>query len=169
MRMLGPDRCFSRLSRIDVDADLRACGLDTVRLDIDNTLRSREDGLVPEDARAWLSACERAGVRVCLLSNNWHKNAHELADRLQLPIVAKAMKPLPPGYIAALAKMGSRARSTVVVGDQLFTDIMGAKVLGLSAYMVAPLGDVDLPYMAALRRIERALVGDAAPVPEPTS
>lgn len=167
MRMLGPDRCFSRLSRIDVDSDLLACGLGTVLLDIDNTLRAREDGLVPQDAREWLSACAEAGVRVCLLSNNWHKNVFALADELELPIIAKAMKPLAPGYIAALSAMHSRARNTVVVGDQLLTDIVGAKALGLKAYMVAPLGEVDLPYMAALRRFERFLVGEGAPVYEP--
>ena len=158
MGILQPDRCFARLSRIDVDADLRAAGLSTVLLDIDNTLRSRADGKVPPDARWWLARCRDAGVGVCLLSNNWHGNVFDLASELELPIVAKAMKPLPPGYLAAMRAMRSRARCTVVVGDQLFTDIVGARLLGLRSYLVAPLGKVDLPHMALLRTVERALV-----------
>lgn len=173
MSLWRPDSCFARISRIDVERDLLGCGLDTVLLDIDNTLRSRADGLVPADARAWLAKCRQAGVGVCLLSNNWHANAHELADELGLPIVAKAMKPLPHGYIEALRLMGSRARQTVVVGDQLCTDIVGAKAVGMRAYLVAPLAEVDLPHMALLRHVERALVGampegaaeDAAGIP----
>lgn len=160
MAVFQPDRYFARLSRIDIEADLRAAGLGTVLLDIDNTLRSRADGEVPADARAWLARCRDADVDVCLLSNSWHGNAFDLADELGLPIVAKAMKPLPSGYLTAMRTMRSKARSTVVVGDQLFTDIVGAKLLGLRTYLVAPLSEVDLPHMAALRTIERAIVGE---------
>ena len=161
MAVLQPDRYFSRISHIDVAHDLRERGLDTVLLDIDNTLRSRADGRVPADAQAWLDWCADAGIRVCLFSNNWHENVFDLAERLDLPIVAKALKPLPTGYISALRAMNARARSTVVVGDQLFTDVVGAKLLGIRTYLVAPLAEVDLPHMMLLRHVERAIVGEA--------
>ena len=60
--MLKPDRYFSRIARIDVQRDLLARGLDTVLLDIDNTLRSTGDGSVARDSRAWLAKCKEAGV-----------------------------------------------------------------------------------------------------------
>lgn len=161
MGFIHPDAFFSRVSQIDVHKDLLERGLDTVLLDIDNTLRSRADGEVPADARKWLARCKEAGVGVCLLSNNWHGNVFDLATELDLPIVAKAMKPLPTGYLVALRDMHARARSTVVVGDQVLTDIVGAKALGLRTYLVAPLADVDLPHMAILRHVERALVAEA--------
>jgi HAD superfamily phosphatase (TIGR01668 family) len=161
MALIRPDACFSRISHIDVQRDLKAKGLNTVLLDIDNTLRSRADGEVPPDARAWLVRCRESGVHVCLLSNNWHGNVFDLAAELELPIVAKAMKPLPVGYLVALRDMHAKARATVVVGDQVFTDIVGANALGLRAYLVAPLAEVDLPHMAALRHVERAFVGQA--------
>lgn len=167
MGFLQPDRYFPRLSDIQVEADLLGLGLNTVLLDIDNTLRSRADGLVPQDALAWLARCKAAGVGVCLLSNNWHSNVFDLAEELDLPIVAKALKPLAPGYVRALALMHARVRESVVVGDQLFTDVVGAKALGMPTYMVAPLSSADLPYTAALRRVELALVGQAPPAPEP--
>jgi HAD superfamily phosphatase (TIGR01668 family) len=157
MGLLKPDAWFSRISEIDVERDLCARGLRTVLLDIDNTLRSRADGEVPADARAWLARCRQADVRVCLLSNNWHANVFGLATELDLPIIAKALKPLPGGYIVALHTMDARARETVVVGDQLFTDIVGARVLGLRAYLIAPLAEVDLPHMVLLRHVERAI------------
>lgn len=163
MSLFQPDACFAGIARIDIQRDLRARGITTVLLDIDNTLRSRADGQVPSEARAWLARCKEAGIGVCLLSNNWHGNVFDLAQELGLPIAAKAMKPLPPGYLFALREMRARARETVVVGDQLFTDIVGARLLGLHAYLVAPLAEVDLPHMAALRHVERALVGAVQP------
>ena len=161
MSLLQPDEYFARVSSISVRFDLLARGLTTVLIDIDNTVRSREDGRVPADIEAWLSECEQAGVSVCLLSNNWHENVFDLAERLDLPIVAKAMKPLPGGYLVALRTMHAKARETVVVGDQVFTDIIGAKALGIRTYLVAPLAEVDLPHMALLRNVERAIVGEA--------
>lgn len=172
MALLQPDGYFARVSAIDVHADLLARGLDTVLLDIDNTVRSRVDGCVPRDVRTWLAACIQAGVRVCLLSNNWHADVRELAEELDVPVVGRALKPLPSGYLVALARMRARARSTVMVGDQLFTDVLGAKMLGLRAYLVAPLGEVDLPHMALLRGVERSLVGQQVPAstaPEPVT
>ena len=160
MGILQPDGYYSRVSCIDIERDVVGRGLHTVLLDIDNTLRSRADGSIPEDVREWLARCAQAGVGVCLLSNNWHANVHDLARELGLPIVAKAMKPLAGGYVAALRLMQARARETVVVGDQLCTDIIGAKALGIPAYLVAPLAPVDLPHMAVLRHIEHAIVGD---------
>lgn len=156
---MQPDRYFSRLARIDIRRDLLGCGFDTVLLDVDNTLRSTADGSIARDARAWLVKCRLAGVKVCLLSNNWHANVFDLAAELELPIVAKAMKPFPPGFISALHTLRSSARQTVMVGDQLLTDVAGAKLLGMHTYLIAPISEDEPAHIAVQRRIERALMG----------
>ena len=81
--------------------DLLDCGLRFVMLDIDNTLVARDTHEVPRDVGMWLARARDAGIGFCLLSNNWHRSVLELAERLELPIVAKAMKPLPMGYLRA--------------------------------------------------------------------
>ena len=48
-----------------------------------------------------------AGIAFCLVSNNWHEGVYQLANRLSLPIVAKAVKPLPPAFLMALGKIGA--------------------------------------------------------------
>ncbi len=166
MGAFSPDGYYPRISAIDIRNDILGRGLKCALVDIDNTIRSRADGLVPADAREWLARCADAGVGLCLLSNNWHASARELAKELGLPLVAKAMKPLPGAYVAALRRMGVSTRQTVVIGDQLCTDILGAKLLGMRAYLVMPLAQVDLPHMVLLRRLERALVGDAPELPQ---
>lgn len=163
MPLLEPDRYFARVTRISPEADLVACGFENVLLDMDNTILSRLSHDVPRDVRVWLGEVRKAGVAICLLSNNWHVSPYELAEELNLPVVAKACKPLPHGYLAARAKLGARSANTVVVGDQLSTDVLGAHMLGMKAYLVCPLVEHDLKHTQVLRGVERALLGQRAP------
>lgn len=163
MPLLEPDRYFARVTRISPEADLAACGFENVLLDMDNTILSRLSHDVPRDVRVWLGEVRKAGIAICLISNNWHASPYELAEELDLPVVAKACKPLPHGYLAARAKLGARSANTVVVGDQLSTDVLGAHMLGMKAYLVCPLVEQDLRHTQVLRSVERALLGQRAP------
>lgn len=163
MSLLVPDRYFSRISRINIREDLIGCGLTHVLLDIDNTIRSRETHDVPRDVRLWLSQAKDAGVTFCLLSNNWHKDVFDFADQMGMPLVAKACKPLPPAYVAARRKIGGTRKSTVVIGDQLSTDIWGAHALGMKAYLLAPLAQVDLKHTVVVRKFEAKLLDGMQP------
>ena len=169
MALLTPDRYFSRISAIDIERDLLGCGLSHVLLDIDNTVRARDTGCVPRDVGMWLGRAREAGVSFCLLSNNWHADVYRFAGELELPIVAKALKPLPPAFLAARRKIGGAAADTVVVGDQLATDVLGAHLTGMKAYMLQPLVEQDLPHTLLLRNVERAILGDRKPEPAITS
>ena len=165
MALLTPDRYFSRISAIDIERDLLGCGLTHVLLDIDNTVRARDTGCVPRDVGMWLGRAREAGVSFCLLSNNWHADVYRFAGELEMPIVAKALKPLPPAFLAARRKIGGAAADTVVVGDQLATDVLGAHLTGMKAYMLQPLVEQDLPHTLLLRNVERAILGDRKPEP----
>ncbi|QKF07678.1 HAD-IIIA family hydrolase [Berryella wangjianweii] len=163
MSLFTPDRLFSRVTRIDVRFDLLDQGIDTVLLDIDNTIRRRDTAEVPVDVRQWLRLLADGGVACCLLTNNWHADVHDLADELGLPVVAKACKPVPAGYVLARRRMGAPAERAVMVGDQLLTDVLGAHLAGMRGYLVAPLVEHDLPHMALLRPFERMAVRGRMP------
>lgn len=165
--LFEPDRLFSRITAIDIRRDLLDVGLDVVLLDIDNTVRSRETGAIPRDVGLWMAKARDAGVSFCLLSNNWHRDVYGFAAELELPIVAKACKPLPFAYVRALHKIGAKRSRAVAVGDQLFTDVVGAHIAGVRAYMVMPLAEADLKHTLMLRSIERGLIGSMEPEPVP--
>ena len=172
MPLLEPDRYFSRLSHVDIERDLLALGFRFVLLDIDNTILTRDTHEVPRDAGFWLAKARDAGIAFCLVSNNWHEGVYQLANRLSLPIVAKAVKPLPPAFLMALGKIGATRNATVVIGDQLVTDVLGAHFLGMKAYLLAPLVEQDLPHTLLLRNFERLVMGERKPegagvAPEP--
>lgn len=160
---LEPDRYFSRLSHVDIDRDILALGMRNVLLDVDNTIFTRDTHEVPRDIGFWLAKARDAGVAFCLVSNNWHGGVYQLAGRLSLPIVAKAVKPLPPAFLIALRKIGAQRSNTLVIGDQLVTDVMGAHFLGMQAYLLAPLVEQDLPHTLLLRNFERLVMGERQP------
>jgi HAD superfamily phosphatase (TIGR01668 family) len=158
-RAMKPDRFLSEVSRL-APAELAACGVRAVLLDVDNTIVARGTRHIASPARAWLAGLRQQGIRVCLLSNNWHKVVQDYAAELGLPIVYRAMKPLPFALIKAKRIVGAAARQTVVVGDQLLTDIAGGKLLGMRTVLVCPLTRRDLWHTLLLRRLERLLLGD---------
>ncbi len=168
MPFFEPDRYFSRISHIDIQHDLINCGFKYGLLDIDNTLLSRDTHEVPRDVGLWLGSARDAGIVFCLVSNNFHKSVYQLADELELPIVGRAVKPLPPAFLMAMHKVGAKRANSVVVGDQLMTDVLGAHLLGMTAYMLQPLVEQDLPHTLFLRNFERALMGGRKPEPAPT-
>lgn len=163
MAFLEPDRYFSRISKIDIRADIIAAGFTHILLDIDNTIFTRDTHEVPRDISFWLSQARNAGLTICLLSNNWHEGVHKLAAQLELPIVSHAVKPLPPAYFVALKKVGAKRKSTLAIGDQLITDVIGAHLLGMKAYLVCPLVEHDLKHTLLLRNVEQKFIGHLTP------
>lgn len=163
MSFVHPDRYFSRISRISIQRDLLGCGLTHVLLDIDNTILTRDTHEIPRDVMVWLRSAQQAGVDFCLVSNNCHSGVFDLAQEIGLPIVAKSLKPLPHGFLRGRAKIGGCKTDTVVIGDQLSTDIIGANALGMASYLVLPLVDADLRHTLVLRKVERVLLGSRQP------
>jgi HAD superfamily phosphatase (TIGR01668 family) len=164
MSLLAPDGYFDSVTSIDPKA-LVEQGFGIVILDIDNTLVPRGTKELPSGVRAWVHALREQGLRPCLLSNNWHRTVFRYADELDIPIVYKAMKPLPFAYVRALKKAArKKGEKVVVIGDQIFTDMFGAHILGYQALLVAPQTTIDLWYTLLLRKLEHLILGDRPPI-----
>lgn len=162
--MLSPDYYYQDVYRIDLDA-LQAAGIDTLLVDLDNTLLPRNSADIPEATRQWVNEVAARGMHVCLVSNNWHDRVFGVADALGCDLVSKAIKPLPFAFLRALSRANSSRAKAAVVGDQMFTDILGGKVLGIVTVLVTPLTSSDLPHTLLLRRVERVLLAGRQPLP----
>lgn len=163
MGFFEPERYFARVSAINIQRDIIDKRYSHVLIDVDNTLLTRDDHTVPRDALIWFGKLREAGVKVCLLSNNFHIGVVHLAEKLEVPIVAKAIKPLPHGFLMARGKIGGKRKNTLMIGDQLITDVLGAHFLGMPAYLVCPLVEADLKHTLLLRNLERVVMGDVEP------
>lgn len=162
--MLNPDSYHRSVVDIDL-AGLAADEVDTLLIDLDNTLLPRDGSAIPDEIRVWAAGLDAAGFRACLVSNNWHRRVSEVADDLGFGLVSKAVKPLPFAFMLALKRTGSSRSRAAVIGDQLFTDILGGKLMGMRTILIEPLCSADLPHTLFLRRIERVLLAGRNPLP----
>lgn len=164
MAFFRPDHYYRRVTDIDLDA-LRAEGIDTLLIDIDNTILPRDTGEMAQELSDWASKLLGEGFKVCLLSNNWHDHVKRIADMFGFCMIARALKPLPFGFRQAMRTLGSKRATTAIIGDQMFTDILGGNLAGVTTVLVMPLSDSDLPHTLFLRRIEQRLLAGRTPLP----
>jgi HAD superfamily phosphatase (TIGR01668 family) len=152
--LLRPEGVASSVAEVDVEG-LRARGKSAIILDVDNTVAPRDLSPPPDDVIYWIESAKAEGFALCFVSNNWHRDVLRWSRMFELPIVHKAMKPLPFAFRRALALMGTSAPAAAVIGDQLMTDVLGAHLAGIGhAVIVAPLSERDLPHTLLLRRLE---------------
>lgn len=151
--MLKPDLHVASVTDVAVDW-LRSRGIRGVLLDADDTLVVR-GGSVAAEARAWLEELRAAGIRVALLSNGAPGRVAELGAALGVPAFALSGKPFWFAFRRGLRALGCEARATAMVGDQLFTDVLGANCAGLVSVLVTPLSPGRHAHTRAARRLER--------------
>lgn len=164
MGLFTPDIYLVDVHSIDLDS-LKRQGIEALLIDLDNTLLPRDRDDVPDALREWAHALADQGFKVCLVSNNWHEKVSIVADELGFDLVAKAIKPLPFAFWRALRRLGVSRRHAAVVGDQLFTDMLGGNLLGMMTILVTPLSATDLPHTLMLRRIESRILAGRKPLP----
>ncbi len=138
---------------------LAAQGVRGIVVDLDNTVCAyRRPELAPGVAE-WVAAARRRGFALVLVSNNFSERVSAVGAQLGIPIVPNALKPLPFAFLRALRLLGTPPGRTVVIGDQLFTDVLGGKLVGCRTVLTRPLVETDFPLTRVLRFLERTLAG----------
>ena len=126
-------------------------------LDIDNTLVSPH-APADETAIAWTRHLKEAGLALAVLSNNSRQRAESFAAALDCPFVAEAGKPRPEGFMRAMEMLGTDRQSTLVIGDQLLTDVYGAHRAGLKCLLVDALDPArEQPFVRVKRLLEKPI------------
>jgi hypothetical protein len=127
-------------------------GLASLLLDADCTLKRYGSEQCEPGVAEWLDALRQAGFGLCLVSNGFGERIGRFAQLCGLPFVAKALKPLPMGCRRAMRKMGFRRKTTAMVGDQLFADILAGRLAGLTTVLVEPIHPEEEPWFTRLKR-----------------
>lgn len=147
-----PDNEVDSTYEIDFDALYRQ-GYRGIIFDIDNTLVPHG---VPADERA-IALFERLrsiGYDTMLLSNNKEPRVKNFAEQVGSKYIFKANKPSRTGYEKAMNLMNTTRENTLFVGDQLFTDVWGAKRTGIVTYLVKPIHPKEEIQIVLKRRLE---------------
>jgi HAD superfamily phosphatase (TIGR01668 family) len=152
-----PDAYAPRVTFL-APADLFARGYRGAIVDLDNTLVGYHTLTLADEDAAWVRALAAAGIRIVVLTNNGTPWAEQVAREIGVPCIPRAHKPLPHGFRRALDLLGLERRQVVVIGDQLFTDVLGARLAGLDVILVEPLVRRDPWNTRPLRWLEHTLL-----------
>ena len=154
--MLVPDMKVNRVSDINMNA-LAERGIDTLIVDIDNTLVPWYSIEVPRDIALWVEAA-KSRFKLCAVSNTVYRRAQAVTQQLGIQFVHGACKPSTRGLKRALSMLGASAESAAFIGDQLFTDVLAAKRMGMFAILVKPLTNIEMPHSYLMRLLEKLIM-----------
>ena len=157
MGLITPARRARAITDISIP-ELAASGVRCVLVDRDNTCVPRDTGRAPAEVLDWLASAREAGMATCMVSNNFHTREVEAsAAELGCSCVHHAMKPAPFAVRRALALAGVSADAAVLVGDQVFTDVVAGNLAGVRTILVEPQSTSDLWYTHIFRAVERLI------------
>ncbi|MDR3108726.1 MAG: YqeG family HAD IIIA-type phosphatase [Planctomycetaceae bacterium] len=137
---------------------LTAIGVNALLLDVDSTLKPYHANKISDEIACWINAQKMAGVCLCLVSNGHFLRIKPFAESIGIPFIAPAMKPLPFGCRRAIADLKLEPKRTALVGDQIFTDVMAAKLAGIVSILVKPIQPEKEPFYARIKRPFERLV-----------
>ena len=155
-KKLIPDFYYDNIVSIDLEK-LKSRGIEYVICDLDNTLDSHRQKTPSESALGFLNSLKDAGFNVCIISNGKHERVSEYLREYPLKATAKAGKPLKKSYVKAMSEIGADAKKTAFIGDQIFTDILGANRVGLTTILVTPIESIENPFFYLKRALEKAV------------
>lgn len=151
-----PDERIASTYQIDFEGFYKK-GYRGVIFDIDNTLV--EHGAdADERAKELFKRLEEIGFKSCLLSNNKEERVLRFNKDIGTNYIFKAAKPAEKNYKKAMERMKTTTDTTLFVGDQLFTDVWGAKRLGIHNILVAPIDKKEEIQIVLKRRLEKIVL-----------
>lgn len=156
LHMFYPDEYLDSTYEIDFDL-LYKKGYRGVIFDIDNTLVPHG---APADARAeaLFSHLESIGFSCCLLSNNQRTRVELFNKNIGVNFIEDAHKPSVKSYQKAMKMMGTDTENTLFVGDQLFTDVFGARRIGIHSILVKPIHPKEEIQIVLKRYLEKIVL-----------
>ncbi len=156
-KLLYPDLIVDKLEDIDFNilAENKIKGL---IVDIDNTLVGWDVKEADEAAIQWINRVKKNGVRICLVSNNSKERVVKFNEKLSLFTIHHANKPSKAPFIKATKHLNIKPRETAVIGDQIFTDVLGGNRLGMFTILVTPISPKEFPFIRVKRFLEKYIL-----------
>lgn len=158
LKNLMPDGMFESFRDITPEM-LCEMGIKAILLDIDNTLVTYDDPEPTEDVLAWLDGMKSAGIKAAFVSNNESPERVDVFNReLGLYATSRSKKPFPVGFRRAMRALDVKPCECLAIGDQIFTDVWGAKNAGARAFLVPPIKDRTDWFFRLKRRLEAPII-----------
>lgn len=155
--MIKPDAIFNKVTDISVEF-LKENHIKGVILDVDNTLLNLDEEMLP-GAKEWVKSLKNNGFKICIASNSVKKSKLDrVAKELDLKYIRWSLKPLKRGLKKALRIINIQNKEVAEIGDQYFTDVIGAKRMKMFSILTKPISDEKHWINKVKRKIEQFLL-----------
>lgn len=157
LKLLQPDLYVESFHHIDFDF-LKEQGIKAICSDLDNTLVTWETDQANFELLDWLKRARAAGFELYLISNAVPKRFAHFTELLGVRGIGKAGKPRKRAFLRALRELKLPAEQVALVGDQIFTDVLGGNRVGLFTILVIPLSTKEFIGTRFMRQLERIVM-----------
>ena len=156
-KFLYPMEYLSSVFEMSVDK-IRALNVDTVVFDIDNTLvpywvKEPDEALIN-----YFNSLVNAGIKIAVLSNSREERSKTFCKALNIPYVFRAGKPGVKGFETLIKRLDSLAQNTMLIGDQIFTDVWCGNKAGAYTVLVKQVSPKDELITAPKRPFEKLII-----------
>ncbi|MFA5535591.1 MAG: YqeG family HAD IIIA-type phosphatase [Bacillota bacterium] len=139
-------------------AKLRDRGIKGLIIDLDNTITHWNSNNLNQDIFAWFKELKKFEFKPCLVSNNNHERVSKVAEQLKIPFVPSAGKPFRKAFFKGMEVLNTEAAETAVIGDQIFTDVLGGNRSRLLTILVMPLDRNEFIGTRFMRQLEKLVL-----------
>lgn len=155
MPLFYPTLYRRRITDITLD-DLNQLGIQGLLLDVDNTLSTHGSQVLDPAVEAWLTHMRNNGIRLTVVSNALPRRVAPFAGKIGLRYIAFSCKPSPVGFLRGVGRLGLKRKQCAAVGDQVFTDVLGANLCGIPCIQLEPIQlEKGKPTLTLKRAVER--------------
>lgn len=149
--MLYPNEIYNKIEEINIE-ELIKKGIKGIILDVDNTLIDKSK-ILSEEKEKWVNEAKQKGLKVCILSNTLKKEKVEtLSKKLGIPYYMFAKKPLTGGFKKCIKLFSIAPNEICVIGDQIFTDVLGGNICKMYTIYVHPISEEDYSITTKIKR-----------------
>ena len=156
-----PKYIFPKITDIDATF-LKERNIKLVLLDYDNTMLPYTVDTPPESLLKWIDAMKQANLQLCIVSNSHKQRVPDFSKQYGVPCVTSAKKPGTKGICEAMQRYGCERKNTALIGDQIYTDILGANRAGITSIIVKSIHNhnfwlklrhvFEVPFLALARK-----------------
>lgn len=157
LKQFLPDQHVKNIFEITPESLVKR-GVKAIITDLDNTLVEWDRPSATPNLIKWFEQMKEHNILVTIVSNNKEGRVKAFSDPLGIPFIFQARKPLANAFKKAMKEMGTSKDETVVIGDQLLTDVLGGNRTGLHTILVVPVASTDGFVTRFNRMVERRIL-----------
>jgi HAD superfamily phosphatase (TIGR01668 family) len=156
--ILRPKVYVNSIYNIDLKKLKEVKNIKGIIIDLDNTLIAWGKKEIDNRINDWIKEAKSLKLKLCIVSNNGSKRVAEFAGIFKIPYSSNSIKPFNAPFIKAIEILDTKNSETIVIGDQIFTDIWGGNRLKLFTILVAPIIKKDSIGTFLHRNLEKIII-----------